>query len=337
MAQLLSLYGHENSPRGSPGFLLSPFGWAAVPLALIVSADPSLLVDLFGVTRERMHLIALALAHMEGLGSLEAASLLIRDSTRAVLQRVLRRCPIGIKRVLKHLPPQVLRQQNYIALVDLLDNPESARVLHHATSIDDLVIQVLAELPPSLRRPLSSAVPDWPRTLVGLSQSLQFLVCRGSNGSFDDLVGSLATVTTRPQLTALVREWIGSLPLPETMPPRSIGNAQRLDSGKELCSLAKTWHNCLDSYIYSMDAGHCAVYLWEDADNPAACLVRRRDRLGWFLDEVKGPNNIDLDPDHVEVIEAVFDKANIPRTSIVSAIEAILYPDLGAGMACDGR
>jgi hypothetical protein len=88
-----------------------------------------------------MHLIALALAHMEGLGSLKTASLLIRDPTRAALHRVLRRCPIGIKRVLKHLPPQVLRRQNYVALVDLLDTPESARVLHHATSINDLVIQ----------------------------------------------------------------------------------------------------------------------------------------------------------------------------------------------------
>jgi hypothetical protein len=214
-------------------------------------------------------------------------------------------------------------------------------VLHHATSINDLVIQVLAELPPSLRRPLSSAVPDWPRTLVGLSQSLQFLVCRGVNDSFDDLVASLAAVTARRQLTALVKEWIGSLPLPETMPPRSIGNARRLDSGKELCWVARTWHNCLDTYTDSIDAGHCAVYLWEEAHKPAACLVRRRDRLGWFLDEIKGPNNIDLDPDHVEVIAAVFDKADVPRTSIVSAIEAILYPDLGVGMAdgeaCDGR
>jgi hypothetical protein len=121
MAQLPSLHRHRNGPCGSPGFLLSPFGWAATPLAVIVSADPRLLVDLFGVSRERMHLIALALAHMEGPGSLETASLFIRDSTRGVLQRVLKRCPIGIKRVLKHLPPQVLRRQNYIALVALLD------------------------------------------------------------------------------------------------------------------------------------------------------------------------------------------------------------------------
>jgi hypothetical protein len=125
------------------------------------------------------------------------------------------------------------------------------------------------------------------------------------------------------------------------MPPRTIGNARRLDSSKEVCSLAKAWHNCLDSYTDSIDAGHCAVYLWEDANKPAACLVRRRDRLGWFLDEIKGPGNIDLDPDHVEVIAAIFDKADVPRTSIVSAIEAILYPDLGAGIAdgeaCDGH
>jgi hypothetical protein len=46
----------------SPGFLLTPFGWAATPLALIVSAYPDLLTDLFGMTRERMNLTALAMA-----------------------------------------------------------------------------------------------------------------------------------------------------------------------------------------------------------------------------------------------------------------------------------
>jgi hypothetical protein len=117
-----------------PGFLLTPFGWAALPLALVVSAYPSLLVDLFGVTRERMHLIALALAHVEPPSSFETASLLIRGSTREVLQRVLGRWPMGIKRALKHLPPQVLQRQNYHRLVDLLDDADSAKVLRFKCS-----------------------------------------------------------------------------------------------------------------------------------------------------------------------------------------------------------
>ena len=258
----------------SPGFLLTPFGWAALPLALVVSAYPSLLADLFGVTQERMHLIALALAHVEQPSSFETASLLIRGSTRAVLQHVLGRCPIGIRRVVKHLPPHVLQRQNYRRLVDLLDDRESAKVLHHASKIDDLAVQVLADLPRPLRR-LPLAVLDWAWQLNGFADGLEFLVARGINRSFDDLVAQLATVTARPQLRAMIRGWVESLPLPETIPPARIGNARRLDNSQEIRSLARTWRNCLDSYTEDIDAGSCAIYLWDDADSSAACLARR--------------------------------------------------------------
>jgi hypothetical protein len=308
----------------SPGFLLTPFGWAALPLAIVVSAYPSLLVDLFGVTRQRMHLIALALAHVEPPSSLEFASLLIRGSTRAVLQAVLGRWPMGIKRALKHLPPQVLQRQNYHRLVDLLDDADSAKVLHHAAKIDDLALQVLAELPPSLRR-LPLALSDWAWKLNGFADSLQFLGSRRAGVSFDDLVAELATVTARPQLTAMIRGWVQSLPLPETIPPSSIGNARRLDSSEELSSLARTWRNCLGSYASAIDAGHCAVYLWEDVTRPVACLTRRHGRFGWFLDEVKGPRNVEIEPDQLEVIAAAFAHVGVPRSRVVSAIENIIW------------
>jgi hypothetical protein len=90
-----------------------------------------------------MHLIALALAHLEAPSSPDIASLLIRGSSPQVLQHVLGRCPTGIKRALKHLPTEVLRQQNYRVLIELLDHPDSASVLHHASEIDDLAIAVL--------------------------------------------------------------------------------------------------------------------------------------------------------------------------------------------------
>src|SRR5437763_668559 len=108
-----------------PGYLLTPLGWAATPLTLIVRAYPALLADLFGMTKERMHLIALALAHLEAPVSSDIASLrfasLLCGSPRQVLQLVLGRCPRGAKRTLKHLPTQVLRQQNYRLLIQLLD------------------------------------------------------------------------------------------------------------------------------------------------------------------------------------------------------------------------
>jgi hypothetical protein len=81
-----------------PGYLLTPLGWAATPLTLMVSAYPTLLADLFGMTKERMHLIALALAHLEAPSSLDIASLLFRGSPSQVLQHVLGRFPAGVKR-----------------------------------------------------------------------------------------------------------------------------------------------------------------------------------------------------------------------------------------------
>src|SRR6266851_9841064 len=312
-----------------PGYLLTPLGWAATPLALVVSAHPTLLADLFGMSRQRMHLIALALAHLEAPSSLEIASLLIRGSLPQVLQHVLGRFPAGIKRALKHLPSQVLRQQNYRLLIQLLDDPEAAKVLHHADQIDDTAIRVLANLPQKLRKPLASALADWPRKLNGLTDSLQFLVSQGVGANVDELVAELATVTAWPQLTGTVEFWVSKLPLPETIPPATIANARRLDNGDEVCTLARTWRNCLASYASAIDAGHCAVYLWEDAARHAACLTRRHGRLGWFLDEVKGPRNVEIEPDQLEVIAAAFAHVGVPSSQVVRAIENI-YEDSGA-------
>jgi hypothetical protein len=65
MAHVASAASLKQATTRSPGFLLSPFGWAAEPLAAMVNAEPALLADLFEMSRARMHLIALALAHLE--------------------------------------------------------------------------------------------------------------------------------------------------------------------------------------------------------------------------------------------------------------------------------
>jgi len=49
----------------APGYLLTPFGWAAQPLAAMIQTDPALVTQLFELDRPRMHVIALALAHLD--------------------------------------------------------------------------------------------------------------------------------------------------------------------------------------------------------------------------------------------------------------------------------
>jgi hypothetical protein len=65
MTHVASAASHKRSTTRLPGFLLSPFGWAAEPLAVMVNAERTLLADLFEMSQPRMHLIALALAHLQ--------------------------------------------------------------------------------------------------------------------------------------------------------------------------------------------------------------------------------------------------------------------------------
>jgi hypothetical protein len=315
--------GTAGPPR-PPGFLLTPFGWAAEPLAAMAAAEPSLLPDLFTISQARMHLIALALAHLDPPVPSGIGSLLASGPARQVLDRALGQHPPGVKRALHRLPREVLQRQNYRALVHLLADPGSAAVLHHAATINDLAIEVLGDLPPPLRRPLAFALADWPQKLNGLPAGLQFLVSRGVAGNVDELVAELAAVSAWPQLAAIIRIWIDSLPLPETMPPATVGRGRRLDRVDKVCCLGRAWRNCLGTYGYAIDGGSCAVYLWEEPGRPAACLVGRHGRLGWFLDEVKGPRNIDVESEQLQVIGAAFAGVGVPGSRVVAAIESIL-------------
>src|SRR5271165_4987623 len=320
-----SVHDKISGVRHAPGFLLTPFGWAAEPLAALVHAEPSLLAGLFGISRPRMHLMALGLAHLNPPLPPDIGPLLLRGPAWQVLDHVLGHRPAGLKRALGCLPVEVLQPENYRRLIDLLADPEAAKVLHHADNIDDVAIRVLADLPQPLRRPLAMAVPDWRCRLDGLADGLRFLVSRGVAPSFDEVVADLLSVTQYGQLAAKFGDWVDGLPLPGSMPPPIVGHARRLDRSGEVCALAKRWKNCLADYVPAIDAGECAVYFWENTEMPAVCLVQRHGRLGWFLDETKGPRNTDLEPGPLEIVAATFAEIGIQTSRAISGIENLIF------------
>jgi hypothetical protein len=110
-----------------PGFLLAPFGWAAEPLAAMAHVEPTMLLGLFTISRPRMHLMALALAHLDWPVPSGIGSLLTRGSMRQVLDRVLGQHPPGVKRALHRLPVNVLQRQNYRRLVIFSPTPALQR------------------------------------------------------------------------------------------------------------------------------------------------------------------------------------------------------------------
>jgi len=313
----------SNIARRSPGYLLAPFSWAAEPIAAVLEADPSLYPSLFTLTRERMHLIALALAHRHDEMDAPLAWLIIEGATSQVFDAVLGRRPVGLKRALAHLPHTVMPPDAYRSLIELLADRASAKLIHHAEMLDESIIKVMFDVPKPLRRLLSPAGPDY-FLMEGLTDGLRILAARGAASSFDTLVADLARTTEAAQFLARIREMARTLPLPDFVPPPKIGAANRLDSVAQICRLAKRWKNCMTMHIQSVNDGKEALYLWPHETAPAACQVVRYGRLGWFLEQVKGPNNANLPPDRLEEIQTVFAAAGMPPSSTISAIERIV-------------
>jgi len=315
----------------APGYLVTPFGWAAQPLAAMIQAEPGLLTHVFELDRPRMHVIALALAHLDGRPAPHLAPILFRASIREVLNRVLGRSPAGIKRVLRRLPFAVLSRQGYQQLVELLDDSRSAKLLYHfdETEITESTVRVLYEVPAVLRPVLAGLVRFIERIerLDHLPDGLQWLTSLGAAASFDALVADLADQAQPGQFVARLRNLVSELPLPETLPPQQIGTARRIDATADIFALAKGFRNCLATYARQIDAGGCAIYLWDDPAAPAVCLVTRHGRLGWALSEALGPGNADLDKKQVQKITTAFANAGVPRQSAICAIEAILQAD----------
>ena len=96
-----------------------------------------------------MHVIALALAHLDDNPTPHLAAVLFRGSAREVLQRVADQAHIGIKGVLCRLSSAVLSQQRYLRLIELLDDPLCAKVLHRLEQrkITDSIVRILYEAP----------------------------------------------------------------------------------------------------------------------------------------------------------------------------------------------
>src|SRR5450759_4723342 len=96
-----------------PGFLLEPLGWVQDRLTKAIEGEPTLVELLFDLDQSRMHLTALALAHMTGEVTPDLALILLQGSRKTILNLSVGHRPVGIDRVLSHLPPKVLTAESY--------------------------------------------------------------------------------------------------------------------------------------------------------------------------------------------------------------------------------
>jgi hypothetical protein len=314
-------FADKGAQKILPGYLLAPLDWAAAPLLAILCADEALTMQVLQIGRPRMHLIALALAHCGGARQMPSAELLLRGSLERVTDAVLQRRPPGLKRALEHLPVQVLPAATYRQLVELLDEPAVAKLIHHAHFLTREYIEALHETPQPLRRLVASAKQAFGIELEGLARGLRILAQRGAAPSFDALVEKLASTRQAAQFVARLRNLVLNLPPVPFSLPAVIGGARRIDDVGQISRLAKQWKNCLETiYLDSVIEYRAAVYLWLDEEAPAACVVTWQGRMGWALEDAKGPDNAELPPDRFNRIVKAFADAGIPRLADVGSL-----------------
>jgi hypothetical protein len=315
---------NRESFSGGLSFLLAPLGWLVGRLAPSIDADPTLFRYLFGLSKTRMHLIATALAHSSRDVTQEEAVTLLQGSYRTVMDQTLHKRPVGIKRALAHLPPEVLQPQTYIKLVSLLSDRRTATFLHHQMTISEKAIVGMDSLPLALRRPhllkMFGGIEGMDKFMVGLE-------CLAARAGIpcQELVNQIGVLNQTAQVVAKIVELVEDLPVREGLPPAQVGAYRRLDHARDIHALANRWHNCVATFISSVDDGTCAIYQTEPPDPPAACIVQRVGRLGWFLQQARGPNNKLLSPQHLSATASVFADCDIRQITTINAIRHVIH------------
>ena len=225
-------------------FLLEPLGWTRQPLSCVVALDPDLLARLIRIDRQRMHLVALGLAHSRREITPTLAWLLLERSRKEITEAIFGYQPTGLGRVLRHLPDRVLAANTYRKLIELLNDEATATFLHHSASISEATLIALHKLPPMLRRPAIITTLDRVDGLTGVIPGLRLLAVR-AGVPFDRVATEVGALDQPQQMAAKIRALVDALPLPETVPPAEIGPFRRIDCAAELRALGKAWRNCL--------------------------------------------------------------------------------------------
>jgi hypothetical protein len=303
---------------------MNPFGWATPLLIAQLQASPKLANALLRLNQSRMHLVALAFTVAEDSQRVSIPTLLTLPMGEALFRILGRELP-GTKRILTRLPSKILSREGYQALISLLSEPASAAVLRHwvDAKLSDSTLRVLYELPAPLRPVLVRLVPCV-RRLDHLPEGLRHLVSRGAAPTFDDLVTDLAAQHQPSQFVARLRTLVENLPLPQLLPPSYVSAATRIDQPEDLRVLGKIFANCLASLTAEVNAGSCAIYLWDDPDASALSRVMRHGRFGWVHESSLGPHNTELSAEHLAQTIAAFADVGIPEFTATRAVERIM-------------
>jgi hypothetical protein len=303
-----------------PGFLLGPLGWLNEQLSARRAPDPGFLSLLFGLEPPAMHMLGIAVAHGCERSLLTT---LFRQAPRAIVEQSVGFWPEGLDRLVRALPAMALSREQYRAIPGLLSDRSTAKFLQHQRAIDGLMITGLFSLPPILRRQTIFKLFGRCERIDRFVHGLRYLAERVGL-SFNVLLNELGSFDQTDEIVAKIAELVDNLPLPATLPPPFVSSFHRIDRVTEIRSLAKTWHNCLAEYLFNISEGTAAVYRSDNGEPRAVALVSRFYRMGWLLNQIRGPDNTDIERSYLVDYQTAFLKAGIPDYPDVAAIRDLI-------------
>ena len=253
----------------------------------------------------RRHLVCLALALAGPGGAIDADSLLARPLKQAI-RIAAPGAPDGLARALGHLGERAWAEDDYRALLRLLADRLTGKLLRHRDQITAEQIRALELLPqPLLARGLGRVGLDDQAARV-IADIFAAVSARDGADAGAAVAARWAGAETLAPLADLAR--LDLEPEPPAPPFEGSDRLRALATKAAIIDAATRYRNCLRTRLHAVCLGESALYEW--AGPPGVVLEIYRDTLlGWSLDQARLPKN-----------EAVPEPA---RTEIITELHAL--------------
>jgi hypothetical protein len=279
-------------------YLLDAVAGPLTPAVQLVFGAASLIVALTELTRRQVYFAVIANLQSTGqIDALEASAekrrklveRLILASSSDLIAEHFGSCPTGYLRLLARLGDRAREPNLYVDLHKLIKEvPNLAKDLLAVTcrtSLSSNLLAVIMNMPPSsdaarLARKFEDVVEydrfiEMYRILTGkeeLGDQHRARLCAGENPN--NLLDSIY------------------LDLPFPTAAISAPGLRYIQSGAELVNVAKTYRNCLSSFVAEALRGEHQYYIWTKKNAPSVVLnIRNEAPFGWFLAETKCADN----------------------------------------------
>lgn len=308
LAPELNTTARKQSARLSP-LLAFLAGEHASGLAALWNAPHEGFFVLPTARRHAAAMLASGLGQRHALGTDGLVRLIERQKDRVIAETLVGPAhSAGFMKALAKLGEQLWTEQDYLRFLTLFCEPESNLYIRHLDIIRPHMLEVIGILPAPLRqtRILSFIRHAAAARDVALAYGL---IARIRDCEAQAVAAERwCRAASRERLFEMVKEDLCSdRPVRWTPPPLLPAPFERIETVRDLKSLALEFRNCLEDFVENFTAGRMAIYVWNGQPKAAVALTWNID--GWRLAEAEAEANTELEEAPLrEIAESVATK-----------------------------